>query len=475
MSDMPSRIVEELKALFEPESIAVIGASSSPAKWGNWMLTRPVSSGYRGRIYPINPKEKEIYGLKAYPNIMEVSESIDLAIITIPAPMVPQAIKECVRKGVRAAVLISAGFAETGPQGKALQDEVVKIAARGNLRFMGPNGMGIWSSAARFNTAFSFTPRPGGISFVSQSGTMGGYLLETANNKGYGFHAFLSVGNQADLSMADYVEYLAHDEGTSVIVLYIEGLKEGARFIQTARETIRKKPIIVYKAGRTEDGSRATLSHTASISGSDDVFEAVCRQTGIIRTYDVSHAFDLAEALSKQPLPKGKRIAVVSGGGGHCVVTTDACGALGLEVPELDAETVRGLEPFLLPHAPPPKNPIDLAADPRPMTVANIVEILVRNPCIDAVITMAPVAIRSTNPAYVRELLSAAEILSEIPGKYGKPLIATAMRGHMQGVAFELMKERGIPFYEFPEEAARAMYGLYRYSQIDLEALDTPT
>ena len=200
---MSSSIAKELKPLFEPESIAVIGASNSTAKWGNWMVTRPITSGFRGRIYPINPKAKEIFGIEAFPAISEIRESIDLAIITIPAPMVPNAMRECVKKGVRASVVISAGFAETGPKGRALQDEVVKIAREGGIRFMGPNGMGIWSSAVRLNTAFGFTPKPGGISFVSQSGTMGSYLLETANNKGYGFHAFLSVGNQADLSMAD--------------------------------------------------------------------------------------------------------------------------------------------------------------------------------------------------------------------------------------------------------------------------------
>jgi acetyl-CoA synthetase (ADP-forming) len=315
------------------------------------------------------------------------------------------------------------------------------------------------------NTAFWFTPKAGGISFVSQSGTMGAYLLETANNKGYGFNIFLSVGNQADLSMADYVEYLGHDDATSVIVLYIEGLNDGTRFFQKAREVTRKKPIIAYKAGRTENGSRATMSHTASMSGSDEVFEAVCRQAGIIRMYDVIHAFDMAEALVKQPLPRGNRVAIVSAGGGHCVVTTDACSGFGLEVPELDGDTVGELKKYLLPHAPPPKNPIDLAADPRPMSIANIVKILAENSGIDAIITMAPVSIRSTEPAFIRELLDAAEILSEIPKKYGKPLIATTMRSNMKGVAFELMRERGIPFYEFPEEAARAVYGLYRYGQ----------
>jgi acetyltransferase len=229
---------------------------------------------------------------------------------------------------------------------------------------------------------------------------------------------------------------------------------------------IKKKPIIVYKAGRTEAGARATLSHTASLSGEDKVFEAVCRQLGIIRTYDVIHAFDLAEALVKQPLPKGNRIAIISAGGGHCVVTTDACSGFGLQVPQLDAKTSQDLQKYLLPHAPPPKNPIDLAGDPSPMAIANLIEILARNPMIDALITHAPVHRSSSETSYIREWLNAAEKLSMIPEEYGKPLIATAMRSNMQGIAFELMKDRGIPFYEFPEEAARAMYGLYRYSLV---------
>ena len=464
---MPLPIREALKPLFEPESIAVIGASNVPTKWGYRMITRPIQSGYRGHIFPINPKEREIQGLKAYQRISDIPESVEMAIITVPAQIVPKTMKECVDNGVKVSIVISAGFAETGAEGKVLQDEMVKIAAAGGIRIMGPNGMGIWSSKVRLNTAFNFIPKTGGISFISQSGTMGAYLLQTAADKGYGFHTFLSVGNQADLSMVDYIEYLGDDEDTKVIVLYIEGLKSGPLFLEKAKEVVKTKPIIVYKAGRTEPGSRATMSHTASIAGSDEIFDAMCKQAGIIRVNDVSDAFDLAEALSKQPLPKSNRVAIVSNGGGACVVTTDACGMLGLEVPELNAEMVRELGRYLLPHAPPPKNPIDMAADPRPMSLANIIELIVQNPNIDGIITMAPIVIRSSTPSFVREVLSAAEVISDIPLKYGKPVIATAMRGNMEGVAFEIMKERGIPFYEFPEEAARAMYGLYRYSQIN--------
>ncbi|MFO7962371.1 MAG: CoA-binding protein [Desulfobacterales bacterium] len=463
---MSKSITEELKPLFQPESIAIIGASQTEGKWGNMMVTRPVQSGYRGRIYPINPNAKTIYGLKAFPGILEVPETVDLAIFTIPAPMVPNAMKECVKKGVKAGVVISAGFAETGKTGESLQLETADIAKSGGIRFIGPNCMGFYSSSVRLNTAFAFMPEPGGISFVSQSGTMGGYLLENANNKGYGFHSFLSVGNQADLSMADYIDYFGDDEATKVIVLYIEGLKDARRFIEKARKTIKKKPIIVYKAGRTESGSRATMSHTASIAGSDAVFESACRQVGIIRTYDVIHAFDLAEALSKQPLPRGNRVAVVSGGGGHCVVSTDACGVYGLDVPELDAGTSRRISKLLLPHAPVPKNPIDMAADPRPSTLAKILTILAEHPGIDIIMASAPFFRNVFEPKVLQKFMDTVITLSEIPQKYGKPLLAMTHRSRMQGIFYEIMKNRDIPFYEFPEEAARAAYGLHRYSQI---------
>ena len=463
---MSSPMYNELKPLFSPKSVAIIGASNTPGKWGNDMVVRPLQSSFRGPIYPINPKSKNIEGLKAYPSLREVPDSVDMAVITIPAPMVPDAVRDCAAKGVKAMVIISAGFAETGPAGKALQEEVLEISRSANIRFMGPNGMGIYTSEVRLNTAFDFMPQPGGISFISQSGTMGAFLMGVASDKGYGFNAFLSVGNQADLSMADYVEYLGEDDRTRVIVLYIEGLKDGNRFLRNARNVVRKKPIIVYKSGQGEDGARATMSHTASIAGSDATFDAACRQAGIIRTYDVSHAFDIAEALSKQPLPKGNRVGIVAGGGGMCVVSTDACNGYGLSVPELDEAMVKHLSQYLLPHASLPKNPIDLAADPRAMTTAAIAEDLAKHPGIDTIIAEAP--LWGISPMSIKEKLDAAEKISLIPEKYGKPLIALAMKRDMTGIVYELMRDRNIPFYEFPKDSARAAYGLYMYSRLKL-------
>ena len=461
---MAKSMYEELQPLFSPKSIAVIGASGTPGKWGHNMVVRPLQSSFRGPIYPINPKSKFIEGLKVYPSIKDVPEPVDMAIITVLAPIVPAMVRECAEKGVKAMVIISAGFAETGPEGKALQDEVVQIARSAGIRFMGPNGMGIYTSAVRLNTAFDFSPAPGGISFISQSGTMGAYLSEVANDKGYGFNTFLSVGNQADLSMADYIEYLGEDDRTKVIVLYIEGLKEGHRFLENAQKVIQKKPIIVYKSGSGEDGARATMSHTASIAGSDEMFDAACHQAGIIRTYDVSHAFDIAEALSKQPLPKGNRVGIVASGGGMCVVSTDSCNSYGLRVPELDPETTEKIAKYLIPHAAPPKNPIDLAADPNSMTLAHVVEELAKNPQIDAIITDAP--LWGVSPQTIHEKIKAAEIIAKVPEKYGKPLIALTMRTKMEGIVYDIMRENNIPFYEFPREAARAVYGLYMFARL---------
>ena len=463
---------DELRPLFSPQSIAVIGASGTPGKWGHSMVARPIQSAFRGPIYPINPKAKAIEGLTVYPNLRDVPGPVDMAVVTVPAAMVPDAVRDCAAKGVKAMVVISAGFAETGPAGKALQDEIVDIARSANIRLMGPNGMGIYTSEVRLNTAFDFMPRSGGISFVSQSGTMGAYLLGIASDKGYGFNAFLSVGNQADLSMADYIEYLGEDERTRVIVLYIEGLKDGNRFLRNARKVTRKKPIIVYKSGQGEDGARATMSHTASIAGSDATFEGVCRQAGIIRTYDVSHAFDIAEALSKQPLPKGNRVGIVAGGGGMCVVSTDACNGYGLSVPELDEAAVKQLSQYLLPHASPPKNPVDLAADPRGMTIANVAEDLARHPGIDAIIAEAP--LWGISPQNIQEKLDAAEKISRIPEKYGKPLVALSMNRFMTGIVYELMRDRNIPFYEFPKDSARAIYGLYMYAGLRMRSDSIP-
>lgn len=464
---MEKSLVDQLRPIFEPRSVAVIGASNDLMKFGGRAFMIPLETGYRGAIYPVNPNREEIGGIKAYPSVLDIPDDIDLAVFAVVASMVPKAMEECVKKGVKGAVMITAGFAEIGEEGKKLQDEVVRIAHRGGIRFVGPNSNGIWSSRVKLNLLFMAAPQPGPISFISQSGTLGGYLFQLATTKGYGFSKFVSSGNQASINVSDYLEYLAQDEDTKAIVLYIEGVQEGRRFFEIGKEVVQKKPIVVYKGGRTSAGSRASLSHTASLAGSDEVFDAACRQAGIIRCNEVLHPFDLAEALSSQPVPKGKRVTII-GSGGQCVATADACASLGLELPEFDEDTKRRLMEVLPPHAPVPANPIDTAAPGDPMTGPRIAEIVARLDYIDGIITHGPMVGWDMSPDRIRSMLTESEMVTSIPQKYGKPVICTAVAMRFPGARFalDLYRRAGIPMYTTPEESARAMWGLMRYGEI---------
>ena len=466
---MTKGITEQLDPIFKARSMAVIGASATPPKWGYNMVYAPLKTGYRGPIYPVNPKEKEICGLPCYPSVRDIPHDVDLAVIAVPARIVPRAMAECVEKGIKGAVLITAGFAETGERGKILEEEVVKIAREGGVRFVGPNGMGIFSAAAHLNLCFFRSPLEGRISFVSQSGTFGGLLAEIAGKKGYGLSKFISIGNQADLKAADYLEYLGEDDDTGVIVFYMEGFKDGRRFFEVSRNIIRKKPIIIYKAGRTEAAARATISHTSSLAGSDEVFDALCRQVGIIRAFEAAHPFDIAEALVSQPLPKGNRVAII-GSGGQGVVTSDSCEHLGLRVPEFDEKTKIALKEALPPHAPVPTNPVDFAGSLRTARdEANVADALARIDYIDGIITNMP-RLRLTKGAVgemARIAIEGAEILAAIPRKYGKPVITLGW-GSSKGNSLvrSIIKNAGIPVYDSPEQCARAMHGLATYSRV---------
>ena len=470
---MTKRIVRQLDHIFRAKSIAVIGASNTAPKWGYRMVYSPLTTGYRGAIYPVNHKEKEVCGLPAYPSVCDIPHDVDMAVIAVPAAAVPKAMADCVKKGVKGAVLITAGFAEIGEEGKKLQDEVVRIAREGGIRFVGPNGMGIYSSVANLNICFHTVPQEGHIAFVSQSGTFGGLLAEIASRKGYGLSKFISIGNQADLKAGDYLEYLGEDEGTEAIVFYMEGFKDGQRFFEVAREVIKRKPIIIYKAGRTEAAVRATMSHTSSLAGSDGVFDAMCKQVGIIRASEAAHPFDMAEALVSQPLPKGNRVAIL-GSGGQGVVTSDACESLGLKVPEFDEETKVRLKKELPPHAPVPTNPVDFAGALRTaLDEAKVADALARIDYIDGIISNVPsyrFTAGSAEGNMARVAIEGAEILSAIPKKYGKPVITLKWRTNdSDDIISNIMSSAGIPSYESPEQCARAMYALAKYAQIRRE------
>lgn len=475
---MPS-IIKQLDSIFKPASMAIIGASENISKWGHMVLDRPLNTGYKGAIYPVNPQGTAILGLSSYRSVIDIPASIDLAVITTPASQVPSVMRECAEKGVKGAIIISAGFAEAGPAGVKLQEEVVQIAGAGGIRFVGPNCMGMWSAAATLNNAFEAAPRPGHIAFISQSGTFGSYMAEMASTRGYGLRMFVSIGNQADLTTADYIEYLSQDEDTKAIILYLEGVKDGRRFFDVCKETLKKKPIILYKGGSSAAGARATMSHTASIAGSEIVFRNVCRQLGLIRTEESFQIFEVAVALLGQPLPPGRRVAVM-GTGGQAVTVIDACQRLGLEVPMLDRATSARLAAMLPPHAPHPDNPVDFAGSYRTaVDEANVVETLLQLDYIDGVISNVPI-----NPlAWSTKLdkLGKPELLEQIqqlvdggvsqfcglPRKYGKPIVCVSWHGDVRKdpVSARLI-ESGIPVYDTPEQCARAMHGLVSYAEL---------
>jgi acyl-CoA synthetase (NDP forming) len=457
-----------LDPIFKPQSIAVIGASTQVEKWGHRMVVRPFNTGFRGMIYPVNPGAKEIAGVKCFASIGDLPKNIDLAVVTLPSNQVAEALRQCLGQGIRGVVLISAGFAEVGQEGRKLQDEVVRIARKGKIPLVGPNCMGLWSDPVSLNLAFDEAPNRGSLAFISQSGTLGNYLMLLARGKGYGFRGFISSGNQAVLEVADYLEYFGRDEKTRAIILYVEGFQDAGRFFQLSKEIAPKKPILVYKAGRFDVGARAALSHTASMAGNDKIFEGLCRQAGLIRCYDPLHTFDMAMALSSQPLPKGNRVAIISGGGGYCVTMAEACVAWGLDVPQLDPRASEEIKQILQPFAPLPLNPVDTASDIRPMTYARALDILMSQHNIDGVCMMIPFMFefQLRSPASIRELMDATEIISALPKKYNKPVIANMIPRVAVGPALDLFKKAGIPFFATQDESARAMHALVRYARI---------
>ena len=468
------RIVEQLRLIFDPRSVAVIGASGVPYKWGGMMIQRLSLTGFKGAIYPINPRENEIQGLPVYRTVLDVPHEIDLAVITVRAEAVPQAMRECVQKGIKGAVVISAGFAETGNHGRALQDEIREIARQGDLRFVGPNCVGIWSAASGLNFSLSSVPSKGVIGFISQSGTLGRVFAQVASNRGYGLSKFVSVGNQADLDIADYLEYMANDADTKVIVMYIEGFSDGRKLLRAARGIAGKKPVIVYKAGKNRAIARVAMSHTAAVAGEDRIFDAMCQQVGFIRASELLSSLDMAAILTRQPLPKGNRVGIL-GTGGQCVVLSDICVSMGMEVPELSNEEAAFIisEIEFPPHAPTPSNPVDFAGSNRTALMeAKVLNKLAQFNHIDALISNTPVTFLradSVSTAEQEQLeAEAGELLAAIPQKYGKPMVTIGFGDLIStgGPLQQSLDSAGITSYLSPEEAVRALHTLMKYADI---------
>lgn len=382
-----TNIRNELKPLFEPCSVAVIGATNNPTKWG-FSTFASLKGRYRGKLYPINIHANEVLGVRAYRSVLDVPDDIDLAVIVIPAEKVLSAVRECVQKGVKAGVIISAGFAETGEAGKAMQDEVVREAKLAGMRLVGPNCMGMWSAPKEL-TAFMFPlpVREGPLALVSQGGNVGGALVIDAVNRGTGFRYYVSCGCTADIQLEDYVEYLGEDDSVKVIMLYIEGLSDGRRFIEKVKNVTIKKPVIALKPGRTEAAAKAISSHSGALSGADSVYDAAFKKAGVLRADSGVEMLDIAIALLSQPLPRGRNVVITTPGGSYGVMCADACACRGLNVIDLPDSALKTLDEMFPPrwsHG----NPVDPAGDRNFIMYLKAPEVLLPYNEVDAMIFM---------------------------------------------------------------------------------------
>lgn len=458
-----------LDALLRPRSIAVIGAARKRGSIAAEVFHNLVHVGFQGAVYPVNPKAPVVQSVRAYATVEDIPDAVDLALLVVPAAQVLETIDACGRKGVRAVVVISAGFAETGPEGAALQQSLADRARGYGMRVVGPNCLGVLNAHPDVRMGATFAPNfpPfGGVAVCSQSGALGLAILDLALEVGMGISSFVSIGNRADVSAADLMAYWEDDPDTKVVLLYLENLGDPAEFLEVARRVSRKKPVAVVKSGRTEAGRRAASSHTGALAGMDVAVDALLGQCGVLRTDTIHELFEVAMLLSTQPVPRGPRVAILTNAGGPGIMATDACESRGLKVPSLAEATREALRSFL-PAAASVGNPVDMIASASPEQYERSLKLLLADPGVDAVLTLfvTPIVTRATD---VAEAIARAAAGSEKP-------IAACMMGS-QGVpeAVATLREHRIPTYTFPEAAAAALARAARYG-VFLAGGDVPS
>lgn len=378
----------DFESLFNPRSVAVVGASNQPGKWGFLLPMNIIGGGYRGKLYMVNPGEKRVLGLPSYPSLLEVPGSVDLAVVAIPARKVPGVVREAAEKGVRNVLVVSSNFSEVGGEGVELERQLAETADRAGITIVGPNTMGIYSSTSSLLCIGApVRPLPGKVGFISQSGNLGVQMLTWGRRRGLGFSRFVGCGNSANTDATDYLEYLGDDPQTEVVLIYVEGVKDGRRFIEVASGVTPKKPVIVLKTGKGEQGKKAVLSHSGALAGPYELFRGAMRQVGIIEAETTEEMLDLAMAFSSLPLPPGERVAVLTLGGGWGVVATDALEGEGLRLAELPQELIRELDPHL-PVFWSRKNPVDLVGNAHRSSHFTALEALARSREVDLLVAM---------------------------------------------------------------------------------------
>ncbi|MEK9824780.1 MAG: acetate--CoA ligase family protein, partial [Methylotenera sp.] len=445
-----------LKPLFAPQSVAIFGASDRTDAIGSIVFQNMLQSGYKGALYPINPKHKRIQGRKAYASIQQIQQDVDLAIIATPAATVPEIIEQCGKHGVKAAVIISAGFGEAGAAGVTLEQAVLANAKRYHIRLIGPNCLGVMRPDIGLNATFNHgNANVGNLAFVSQSGALCTAILDWAKTNGIGFSSVVSMGSSIDVDFGEILDYLVSDVNTHSILLYIEGIRNARGFMSAIRAAAQLKPVILVKVGRHSTASKAAMSHTASLVGSDDAFDAAVKRAGVIRVQTVTQLFSVAKALSCGFHPTGNRLAIVTNGGGPGVMATDIAADLGLTMASLSSDTVDKLN-TALPHTWSHGNPIDIIGDAQADRYHHAVKACLEDPNIDGVLTIL-------TPQAMTKPLEAAKAVIELSNQYNKPLLACWMGGTQVLESRKLFNAHKKPSFRTPEPAIEVFSFLSQY------------
>jgi acetyl coenzyme A synthetase (ADP forming)-like protein len=449
-----------LDALFRPRSVAVIGASRRRGTIGGEIFHNLISRAFPGAVYPVNPAARVVQSVRAYPSVRDIPDEVDLAVVAVPRDHVLATVRECLEKGVRGLVVVSAGFAETGAEGRALQEEIVRQVRAAGARMVGPNCLGLMNvdPEVELNATFAPTwPPAGNIAFSSQSGALGLAILDHARDLGIGVRQFISVGNKADVSGNDLLEYWERDPETRVILMYLESFGNPRRFLEIAPRVARKKPIIAVKSGRTEAGARAASSHTGSLAGLDVAVDALFWQAGVVRTDTIEELFDLAMLLSTQPIPRGDRVAILTNAGGPGIMASDACESRGLKIPPLASHTVQGLRAFL-PAEASVRNPVDMIASASASSYERALRLLIADENVDSVMVLFV-------PPIVTEATDVATAIRRGAAGATKPVLTCFMGSHGVPEGLSSLREGRFPSYAFPEAAAIALARAVRYGR----------
>ena len=467
-------MVDNLDAIFSPQSLAVVGASKTPGKVGHDIFVNILKGGYRGTLYPVNPKARSVSSVKAYSTISDIPDSVDLAMVILPPRPALTAIKAAIDKGVKGVVIVSAGFREVGGEGLEIENTIVGLCREAGVRVVGPNCLGVINPLAnvRLNASFSARmPKPGNISFISQSGALCTAVLDFAADRDFGFSKFISIGNKADIDELDLLRYFHQDEDTEVIMIYLEELRRGPEFIEAVKEIssgdIRPTPVLVIKSGRTAAGAQAAASHTGALAGTEGVYDAIFQQSGIIRVDSIDELFDFATAFAyknestlgkfRRKVPAGNRVAIVTNAGGPGIVATDMTVTSGLQLARFQEETIEVLASHL-PKTANLQNPVDVIGDAPMDRYENALAAVIRDEGVDGALVIL-------TPQSMTDVLGTAEAIVRIARRSPKPILCCFMGIIDVSSGVRYLQEHGVPVFKFPENAAKTFGALYQYSR----------